>query len=165
MHVHTVEDTLLLARLKDSDKKAFDSLYTKYWEFVFNNAYKRLTNVILAEDVVQEVFAQLWLRRTQEAIKNLPAYFYIAARNQVYKLQRKEQQYVPVTEIVEEVKSQYESADAQLLYKELLAAYKGLVERLPPQQREIFEMKYNENLEAKEIAERLQVSPKQCVTN
>lgn len=74
VHVHTVEDTLLLARLKDSDKKAFDSLYTKYWEFVFNNAYKRLTNVNLAEDVVQEVFAQLWLRRTQEAIKNLPAY-------------------------------------------------------------------------------------------
>ncbi|GAA4806937.1 RNA polymerase sigma-70 factor [Olivibacter ginsenosidimutans] len=142
------------------DKSAFQALYTKYWDMVFNNAYKRLGNLNLSEDVVQEVFSQLWLRREQEQIRNLPAYLYIATRNQVYKLQRKEQIYIPITEIAEELRLQRESADAQILYKELLETYRQLIEHLPPQQREIFKLRYDENLETNEIAEQLKISPK-----
>ncbi|WP_345234893.1 RNA polymerase sigma factor [Olivibacter ginsenosidimutans] len=156
----TPEDMLWLVRLKMGDKSAFQALYTKYWDMVFNNAYKRLGNLNLSEDVVQEVFSQLWLRREQEQIRNLPAYLYIATRNQVYKLQRKEQIYIPITEIAEELRLQRESADAQILYKELLETYRQLIEHLPPQQREIFKLRYDENLETNEIAEQLKISPK-----
>lgn len=157
---HTLEDSQILTRLNEGDKEAFNLLYSKYWSFVYNHAFKRIPKSNLAEDVVQEVFTQLWLRKSYEDIKNLPGYFYIATRNQVFKIQRKERFYFPVEEIFEEINGQFESADSILLYKELLFAYQQMLDKLSPQQKQIFEMKYQQNLEINEIAEKLNISPK-----
>lgn len=158
--IHSLEDSLLLSRLRDGDKLAFDSLYSKYWLMVYNQSKKRLGQEYLAEEVVQEVFTQFWIRRSKDEIKNLPGYFYIATRNQVFKIQKREQLYFPVEEILDELKGHYDSADSELLYKELYNAYLQLLNKLSPQQKEIYEMKFHENLEVHEIAERLNISQK-----
>lgn len=155
-----LEDSELLSKLKGKDRHAFNLLYDKYWEFVFNNAIKRLTNPDLAEDVVQEVFTQLWLREHLDDIKNLPAYFYVATRNQVFKLQKREGKYVPVEEIEQELLVNNENAEAMLLYKELQIAYEKLIDSLPSQQQLIYQMKYNQGLSTTEIASLLNLSPK-----
>ncbi|WP_028297255.1 RNA polymerase sigma factor [Olivibacter sitiensis] len=155
-----LEDSELLSKLRDDNRHAFNLLYDKYWEFVYNNALKRLVDHTLAEDVVQEVFTQLWLRKHLDDIKNLPAYFYIATRNQVFKLQKREGKYIPVEEIAQELLVTHENAEAKLLYKELQMAYQQLIANLPPQQQLIYELKYNKGLSTEEIASMLNLSPK-----
>lgn len=154
------EDALLLIQLKEGNHLAFDVLYKKYWSFVFDSAYKRLKDVNSAEDVTQDVFTQLWCTGAKSIINDLPNYLFISVRNRVIRLLEKEQRYIPVPEILENLKGMAASADAALLYEELKLAYETLVANFTEQQQIIFRLKYFKHFTADQIAEQLNLSPK-----
>lgn len=153
-------DCLLLKQLSDGNRFAFDALYKKYWSFVFNNAYKRLHDVALAEDVTQDVFTQLWHHTSEQEIKDLPGYLFISTRNRVIRLMERERRYQLVPDLLEHLKGLSESADAALLYQELKLTYETLIANLTEQQQLIFRLRYVDNFSAVQIAERLNLSPK-----
>jgi len=154
------EDSLLLMQLREANRFAFDTLYKKYWSFVFNNAYKRLKDVTLAEDVTQDVFERLWLGAEKQEIKDLPNYLFIATRNRVIRLLEKERRFVSVPEILDQLKGMGESADAHILYEELKLAYEALVAKFTSQQQLIFQLKYLQDFSTDQIAAQLGLSPK-----
>ena len=80
------EDFLLLEKVKDGSKHAFNVLFEKYWEKAYSDAYKRLKNEEDAKDIVQEIFIKIWLNRQTQTIENFPAYLHVAIRNNVIKL-------------------------------------------------------------------------------
>jgi len=84
--VHTVQDNLLLIKLSEGCKHAFDALYEKYWSNVFDEAYKRIGDRDRAKDIAQEVFISMWTRGTETPIENLPAWLYTVTKNHVYKV-------------------------------------------------------------------------------
>lgn len=67
-----------LVAIKDSDSKgAFSALYSQFWSDLYVHAIKRVHDEQHAEDLVQEVFIQLWEQRAKFDIEmNLPAYLY-----------------------------------------------------------------------------------------
>src|SRR6185503_8063031 len=71
--------------MAQDDMAAFEQLYNHHWESLFNAAHKRLKNIEQSKDIVQDVFADLWLRRGKVKIENLTAYLHGATRFQVYK--------------------------------------------------------------------------------
>lgn len=154
------DDTLLLLRLSEGCRYAFDSLYQKYWKLVLNAAYKRLKDAGKAEDIAQDVFTQLWLRGKNREIKNLQAYLFTAVRNNVFTLMTRENRYVPVTESLLDRDQERDGADAELLRKEFIIAYEAMIDDLPDQQRIIFRMRYHEEFSTDEIALKLKLSPK-----
>lgn len=79
-----VNDKLLLLRLREGNRAAFDALYERHWKLVFSAAYKRLQNEELAKNVTQEVFVHLWNRSANAGIENLPTYLFTAVRNKVF---------------------------------------------------------------------------------
>lgn len=158
--VHSTEDTLLLAQLREGMRFAFDTLYEKYKADVFNEVYKRLGSVDQAKDVTQDVFIALWTKGSVTVIHNLPGYFYISIRNNVFRLMQRKRKFVPIPDLLSELKGNSQQADAGVLYKELLAKYKGLVEKLPEQQRIIYRLRYDDQLTPEEIAQKLHLSPK-----
>ena len=158
--VHSPEDTKLLSLMRDGNRSAFDTLYDKYKKDVFREAYKRLSNEEQAKDITQDVFTALWVKGSQSSIDNLPGYLYIAIKNNVLRLMQRESKFVPIPDILLELSTNYNRADADLLYNELLRAYEALVESLPEQQRIIYKLRYNDNLTPDEIAEKLNLSPK-----
>jgi hypothetical protein len=79
-----LDDRLLLSRVQLGDKEAYNHLFKKYWSQAYAGAYKRLKDMDQAQDVVQEVFVHVWLKR-ETPIHNFPAYLNIAVRNQVLK--------------------------------------------------------------------------------
>lgn len=158
--VHTVSDSLLLAQLKDGNKSAFDALYEKYWSNVVDEAYKRIGHRDQAKDIAQEVFTAMWIRGTETAIDNLPAWLYTVTKNQVYKLFRDQERFIPLTDLLSELESYGDRADAVILKKELHRAYEALLSSLPEQQRIIFKMRYQEDLTPPEIASKLNLTPK-----
>ncbi len=154
------EDALLLIQLGEGNHLAFDILYKKYWSFVFNSAYKRLKDLSFAEDVTQDVFTQLWCNRQISEIKDLPNYLFISVRNRVIRLMEREGRYLPVPEVLENLKGMAESADAALLYRELKLAYETLVSNFSHQQQVIYKLRYLKNFSTEQIAHQLDLSPK-----
>ncbi|MFZ4100639.1 MAG: RNA polymerase sigma factor [Sphingobacterium thalpophilum] len=158
--VHCVMDSLLLAQLKEGSEDAFDILYEKYWSSVFDEAYKRIGHRDQAKDIAQEVLTSLWIRCADGPVENLPAWLYTATKNQVYKLFLAQERFIPISDLLNELKSYGYSADALILDKELNAAYQALIASLPEQQRVIYKMRYQDDLTPSEIASKLSLTPK-----
>ncbi|MFI5323464.1 MAG: sigma-70 family RNA polymerase sigma factor [Thermodesulfobacteriota bacterium] len=53
-------DQILLARITEGDKSAFKEIYVRFSQVIFNLAFRMLRSREEAEEVVQEIFLQLW---------------------------------------------------------------------------------------------------------
>jgi RNA polymerase sigma-70 factor (family 1) len=154
------EDYILLEQLRNDSRPAFDKLYQKYWKFVFNLTYKRIKDVDRSEDIAQDIFTKIWFNRAEIAIKNIPAYLATAVKNSVFTYLAKESKYIPVNEKHLEIEMQGGNADAAIILEDFIKAYEALIDNLPNQQREVFKMRFNNELNPDEIAFKLHLSPK-----
>lgn len=156
----TQSDEDLLTRLRSGDATAFDMLYDLHWDKVYTQAFKGLQDPDLAKDITQEVFVYLWANRESLKIKNLPAYLYSSVRHNVFRHLKKQQLFLPLPDLLENLGAHASAADAKLIHDELLQAYGKLVESLPPAQQTVFKLRYQEDLTTTEIAGRLNISRK-----
>lgn len=155
------EECLLLQKLREDCVESFNTLYDKYWQTVYIGALKRLKNHDQAQDITQDIFAGLWLRRAEQQIENLPAYLYAAVRNRVLNVFEREQRYIPIDQLLfDRPHPQNNPADALTLQNELLNRYESLVGSLPSQRKMIFRKYYEEGRSTQEIARQLSLSRK-----
>lgn len=154
------DDKLLLLRMQEGSSSAFDALYDRYWEEVYAAAYKRLKDAAYAKDITQDIFLQLWLRRAEIDIENLSSYLFTSVRNNVFKWLDKEQRYTPISELLLQLETAKDQSDGLLLKNELLARYEVIINTLTPGQKEIFKLRFHDDLSTNEIAERLKISRK-----
>jgi len=155
-----VEDKLLLLRLKEGSSEAFDVLYEKHWQSIYAAAFKRLQNPDLAKDMTQDVFLQLWLKRAESNILNLPAYLHTSVRNMIFNWMERERKFTPVPDLLLQLKVSMDEADSAILLKEFMEAYEALILTLTPSQQVIFRMRYQQDLSTAAIAELLDISRK-----
>ena len=151
-------DQELLALLRQGDSSAFDAIYEKHWDKVYNQSFKKLHDPGLAKDITQDVFIYLWTHREDNHIENLPAYLFSAVRNNVFRALKKDERFIPISDLILEARAHYPETDSDLLQKEFFKTYDTLVNAMPPAQQKIFRMHYHEDLSTKEIAEMLQLS-------
>jgi RNA polymerase sigma factor (sigma-70 family) len=59
--LHT--DQSLITALQNDDPSAFQTLFSLYWKDLYRTAYNRLRDQSEAEDMVQDIFADIWERR------------------------------------------------------------------------------------------------------
>lgn len=154
------EDKWLLAQMRENNSKAFDTLYEKYWERVYMDALVRLRDPAYAKDITQDIFLKLWTRRQEAEIENLPAYLFTAVRNNVFKWLEKERKYIPVSDLLKELETSRDKADAEVLRKEFMRAYNSLLADFTPSQQVIFNMHYRQDLSTSDIAAQLNISRK-----
>ena len=142
-------------------KVYFDQIYSSYWGKVMNDAYKRLGDQDQARDIAQEVFTQLWKRSSEgDPIDDIAAYLFISTRNAVFRhfeLQKRRAS-IPDQILAESISA--DCADSNVLLREFTEAFQSMVDVLPAQQRIIFKMKYEEELNSQQIAHLLNISPK-----
>lgn len=153
-------DNELVILLRSGDRQSFSEIYSRYWQKLYNTAYKRLRDKEYCKDIVQAVFADLWKRRAEVLIKDLPAYLHTAVRFQVLKhISNKPSPGEFLDEFGELISSSVNTDDA-LMEKEILALIKLWVDALPAKRRAIFLMYVNEELSTREIAGRLGIAQK-----
>lgn len=155
----TLSDKELLTLLAGNDNKAFDALYRRHAEALYQAAYRKLPVPHLVEDLLQEVFANLYRKRAALAgIENFRAYLYNALRYRILNelrnslLHSEHHRRLPV-DTTAEADIRY---DLQLLEKQFAEALEKLTER----SREIFLLSRRDHLSYKEIADRLGISVK-----
>jgi RNA polymerase sigma-70 factor (family 1) len=155
---YTLEELFLY--VKEGDHGAFDELYGRTWEDLYIKTYSKLKIEDLAKDVVQEVFVDLWNKRTERKIDNVMAYLMQAVKFKVIDEFRKSKyKFVEIDNFIEQIRDSSD-ADDQLISKEFFSLLRQWTETLPRKRREIFRLRYEEDLSNKEIAEQLGVSVK-----
>lgn len=154
------EDFLLLEKVKDGSKIAFNLLFEKHWEKAYSDAHKRLKNEEDAKDIVQEIFTKIWLNRQTQQIENFPAYLHVSIRNNVIKLLSKQKPIHPFFDILENIPEKNAEADSGLLWNEFLQSYQALLEKMPAKRQQIFRLRYHEDLTTKDISRQLGITRK-----
>ena len=156
-----LEDKALIIALKNGDEEAFTSLYHRYCNKVYKFCSLYFTNNSSAEEVVQEVFIKLWdIRSYVNENENLECLLFIITRNMIFDNTRKNfnESFYQIS-----ILAAYDKAydiEEELHAKDLKVYIDRLVNELTPRQKEIFCMSRYEHLSYKEIAEKLNITPK-----
>lgn len=158
-----LSDTDLLLLITDGKEAAFTEIYNRYWERLVATGYYYTRSKEAAEEIVNDVLMGLWLRRASLVIHSLPAYLGTAVKFAVFKAmsrnKRREQvlggQLSEETEIVGHNDTE-QQLDAIFMDEWL----RGVVEQLPEKARLVFVYSREEALSVKEIAGKMDLSPK-----
>jgi RNA polymerase sigma factor (sigma-70 family) len=153
-------DKELYDLLKLGDKDAYTIIYKKYWQSLFNSAYKRLKNKEQCQDILQVVLSDLWRRRDEVSIADLSAYLHTAVRFQVFKQISRKPALSPLLDEFEILLISPVHTDDALIETEILKLIRLWVEALPSKRRAIFLMYAEEELSTRQIAEKLGISQK-----
>ena len=158
------DDARLLDRIRLGDEVAFEQLFFQYAAALRRYA-RAMGRPASAEDLVQDVFAQLWEHReTVEVKATVRAYLYAATRGRVLTTLRAEgvrETYAAhtVTDDVLVVPTQPPDALAGLEREELVQALTTALGELPPRVRQAAELRWFGKLSHAEIAEVMGISP------
>lgn len=152
----------LLRRITAGDEEAFRSLYLAYYDRLYQFARMQLHHAQTAEDIVSELFFQLWKGREElAAIDNFNAYAYRAIRNSCVnslRISSRNPEYDlshPKLQIrIDPTLRADEAVDFNLLEKALGEA----VESLPERCRMIFKLAREDGMSHREIASVLEIA-------
>ena len=155
------EDIELYSLFRKGDRKAFDTLFLKYYSILcaFGKYYIPIED---AEEVVLDIMTWLWENREFQIIEtSLRSYLFMAVRNRCLDLISKNQTKRRCYEhmFAKEMQTSFEDPDFYVV-EELMAKIEKSVMRLPDSYRITFEMSRYQDKTYKEIAKELNVSIK-----
>lgn len=156
----------LAARAKEGDRAAFERLAGLYWQEVFRMLYFRVSNAADAEDLCQEVFLKAYTRlaslRNPESVR---AWLYGIALNQARDFQRKQRlrAYFRTASLEDGRENAAQAAGGPSALeaaasKDFWRQVAKFCQSLPRSQREVFTLRYLDDLTIPEIAQAMHIS-------
>lgn len=153
------QERSIFKAFKAGDESAFEIIFKTHYSLLLKLALFYLENKEEAEELVQDIFYQLWQERQKiEIQKTLKGYLLLSVKNRCLNKLRKPTALVPIEE--DDEFSSWHEADSELNLKEAQKTISDALARLPEQCRIIFLMHRQEGLSYKEIAELLNIAPK-----
>lgn len=161
MHFTHATDHELLIHIQQGDEQAFNELFHRYYRFLCHQAYKRLPSNEVVEEIVQDVFVNLWLKaHLLDVNGNVKAYLLATLRNKILFVLRTEATRAYYREKIQKKLGQSveESPFSQLYLREMESEIDDAIAQLSPQCREAFLLSRDAHLSYREIAERMHIS-------
>jgi RNA polymerase sigma-70 factor (family 1) len=154
------DDHSLVRLLQKGNVIAFDSLFAVYSPKLFGFALKYFKNESDTEELVQEVFVQVWEhRQSLKSELSFKSYLFTIALNQIRKHFNKK---AISLRYLESLQNDPEILDNQTNpyddYESILQQINLIIEQMPPRRREIFIKSKLEGKSSKEVAAELNIS-------
>lgn len=159
-------DRDLIARVRDGDEGAFETLFTEHYTALCDFARSLVGTPEVAEDVVQTAFLDIWSQRQRwDPSGGVRAHLFTACRNRALDHLRHQQVVArKATQIVAaaraEVAERLEVPGAALEAEELHAHLCRAVNALPKRRRLVVILRWQHQLTNAEIARVLEISEK-----
>ncbi len=156
--LHTEKE--LLKKLKEGDSFAFEVLFYKYRNKVKGFSVKMVPAQVDPEEIVQEVFVRLWLKRDAiDPEKDFQSYLFSIAKHLILDHLKSavNRKLYFVGEHFQQDILEEEGVDS-LLSEETEEKLQKLINEIPERRREIFRLSRFEGLSYKQISERLNIS-------
>lgn len=153
-------DIYLFDLLKQGDEAAFSKIYKLHWAELYNAAYKRLPEKEKCQDIIQNVFTDLWNRKAELDLQKPLAYLHTAVRFQVLKHLYKDRRNNSFSAVFEGKLISPLQTDGALLEREVGILIELFIKALPEKRRKIFLLHYFEGLSTAKISIQLNISQK-----
>lgn len=145
---------------------AFSVLYDRYWDRIFYIAAGKLNDHALAEDVVQDIFTDLWRRRGDLHIEgSTAAYLAVAVKYKVINIQARLQRAERYKKDMATSEAATQDSEDLLSFKELYQRLANHIVHLPEKAKIAFKLSRESGLSHKEIARVMHISEKAVEKN
>jgi RNA polymerase sigma-70 factor (ECF subfamily) len=152
-------DEKLMTGVKKDDYISYNKLFMRYYSRLCQYVYTLLGNKEDAEDVIQELFLNVWNnRKKMEIAENVSGYLFKMAKNIALNHIRSAKNYQLLLERQDRTEMYYE--ENQLETDEFRIALYDCIERLPERSREVLMLHRMKGFKQKEISEKLSISVK-----
>lgn len=151
----------LQKKIAASDQSAYRQLFIIYYDKLFRFVMAFARNKELAEEIVSDVFINVWRRRTNiEEIKNLKLYLYISAKNITFnylaKLHR--EKFADLDSVEAEPEAPFADPGEVMITREMNTRLRAAIQSLPPRCKLIFKLIKEDGLSYKQAATLLNLS-------
>lgn len=155
-------DEVLLAKIASGDHHAFRILFNRYHHKVYSYSLRFLGSETAAEEIVQEVFINIWLGRAKVIrIKNFGGYLRVATKNRTLNALKKIALDFKINNAgMHEWTEVNNDTEEAIQLKETHGLLNEAIQRLPKQQRLVYQMCQIDGIKQKEAAEQLNISPR-----
>jgi RNA polymerase sigma-70 factor (ECF subfamily) len=153
---------IAFTHIANGNKLAFNTLFGEYYEELCEFAFRIIGSKELAEEIVADVFAHIWIKREELNITiSLKAYLYKSTKNMTISyIRKKKNNTIPLDDILPFHESIAENPESNILKKERIVAYEKILSIIPNKSRIIFKMHRIDSLKYREIADILNISQK-----
>lgn len=150
-----------------ADEATFDEWFRQWYAPLVRYACSMTDgDVEEAEDIVQQVFAKLWEQRASVDVQfSIKAYLYKMVHNRALNRIRHHQTRQHYNDHQMRVLADARQEPSEQTEHELQAQYKKVLQELPLQCRQVFELSRFEELKYREIADQLGISVKTVETH
>ena len=161
------KENYLVQKIRDGDKNAFENVFKEYFTRLTNYAVGLVSDIVLAEDLVEDIFFYIWDNREIIRVQtSLKAYLYKMTHNKCLDHLKKEKvklKYLKeaITQQKQELDERIEFANyyqPEIFSDEMDLKLYNAIESLPEQAKKIFIMKRFEGMSYAEISNQLNIS-------
>lgn len=144
-------DELLLTRVKGNDQKAMTELFDRYGSMVYSVALRVLNDSGQAEDVMQEIFFQIWRNPNlfKEGRGSLGAWLAVMARNRAIDVLRRRK---PSDSVDDVVLASGQNLASDVERTALMNKVRRVLKNLPSEQQQSVELAFFQGMSHTEIA-------------
>jgi RNA polymerase sigma-70 factor, ECF subfamily len=146
-------DVSLLERVRHADQGAMAEVFDRYGKLVYSVALRVLKDPGQAEDIMQEIFLQVW-RRPEQFAENrgsLGGWLVVLARNRAIDALRRKK---PSDSTEDIVLASPGNLASEAEHSALVEKVRKVLASLPPEQQKSMELAFFEGLSHSEIAQR-----------
>ena len=153
-------DIELADLVRSADDRAFKEVYDRYNKLLYLFAYNKLRNKEEAKDVVQDVFAWLLNNSTRFAINSsVSSFLYKSVLNKIFDIFRHQsviRKYIEQGDHYIDIDST--ETDYLIREKDIAQMIRQEIDAMPQKMKEVYLLRFEQYLSAKEIAEQLNIS-------
>lgn len=141
-------------------KEEFKDVYDVYFDAIRSFVFYRCGDLETASDIAQDVFMQIWEKRSFLDGRNLKRLLYKMAMDCYISNYRKNRSRMNFEQSMVAAADTALSPDDELSYNELAASYAQELEQMPAKRRSVFLMHREDGMKYAEIADSLHISVK-----
>ena len=147
----------------NNDKEAYERLFYHFYDNLSRFAASLLGHEAVADDIVSEVFVNIWRNRTHLGeIENLQTYLYVSVRNLCMRYLSRRKTILLSLEAIDGdyLLSPYQTPEEKVLSAELISKIEAAIQKLPPQCKLVFTLIKEDGIKYKDAAQILNISLK-----
>lgn len=154
------DEKALLHQISIGDANAFSIIFHRYSPKVYVYALKIIKSQNLAEEIAQEIFVKIWNLGDQATeIKNLDAYLKVMTKNHTLKVLRRMALEIRTNRMMAyDYLEEHNETEEYIIFKDSEKILNQAVEKLPAQQKLVYQLCHQEGLKYEEVAEKLNIS-------
>lgn len=153
-------DLQLWQDLLNGEATALELIYQQNAALLTAYGYKLTQNKEIINDAIQDIFINLWQKRTQlPLVKNTRAYLLKSLRNRILRILESRSLAGNGEQPSEAIQDSFENRIIlEELAQETLSHLHYCIQNLPTRQKEVINLRYFQNLKTEEIAEVLDIN-------